>query len=209
MPAEVTVAPGDTVTWTNTGGNHNVLFNDGSFDEPSEPSTALWVRSRPFSELGDFRYYCEAHGTPMSGMSGIVHVRMASPSPAPPAPGPTPPGEPAPDDPGPGPGTPEAPRAPFEVTLRVGDSTPAAGSRVRFFGAVRPARDGGLVLIQRRVRPSRFRTVARTRLNDARGARSTFAVRVRIARDGVFRARVPGSSDHAAGLSRTRLVNVH
>jgi hypothetical protein len=186
----------------NVGGVHNVRFNDGSFVDPSPASAAAWTVSRPFTALGDFRYYCEEHGTPTGGMSGIVHVRAPSPGPVPPPPGAPPPS-------GPDPGAPDQPRTPFEVTLRVSDSTPAAGTRVRFSGVVRPARDGALVLIQRRVRPGTFRTVARARLKDAGTARSTYAVRVRIRRDGVFRARVSGNADHAAGLSRTRPVNAH
>lgn len=202
VPADVTINVGDSVTWTNSGGDHNVVFEDGMFTVPAnaEPPSA-WpaLVARTFTAPGDFAYYCAAHR--LLGMTGVVRVAQSVP-----APGPAPP---PPGGPGPSPDPPEARRTPFQVTLRVSDPTPTAGSRVRFFGSVRPAGDGGLVLIQRRVRPGEFRTVARTRLKDAAGARSTYGVRVRIRRDGAFRARVPGSGDHAAGLSRTRLVNVH
>jgi hypothetical protein len=204
-PADVTINVGEKVTWINQSGAHNVVFEDGTFDVPSSAvGPASWPPdvSRTFPAPGVFRYFCELHGTPTTGMFGIVRVNAPVPGPIPPPPGAPPPGEV-------GPGSPNEPRTPFEVTLRVSDRTPAAGSRVRFFGSVRPARDGGLVLIQRRVRPGTFRTVARGRLKDAGAGRSTYAVRLRIARDGVFRARVTSTADHAAGLSRVRRVNAH
>jgi plastocyanin len=75
-PAAVTVTQGDTVTWNNAGGFHNVHFEDGSFDQPPSPSSALWSVSRPFTTTGSFRYYCEAHGSAGGvGMSGTVTVK--------------------------------------------------------------------------------------------------------------------------------------
>ena len=61
----VTVTQGDTVTWTNGGGIHNVHFDDDSFIMPA-------VRLRPmpagptagFSQPGTYPYYCEVHGGP-------------------------------------------------------------------------------------------------------------------------------------------------
>jgi plastocyanin len=74
-PANVTVNPGETVTWTNSGGVHNVKFDDGSFEQPADPSTAPWTVSRSFDTPGTFRYYCELHGGPNGvGMSGTVTV---------------------------------------------------------------------------------------------------------------------------------------
>jgi plastocyanin len=88
-PAEVTIDLGDSVTWTNTGGFHNVKFDDGEFTEPSSPST-VWTSEvkRTFDKPGIYKYYCQVHGGPNgSGMSGEVRVRDASgqvPEPAPP-----------------------------------------------------------------------------------------------------------------------------
>jgi plastocyanin len=89
-PATVTVNVGDTVTFTNDGGFHNVKFEDGKFEEPSSPAFN-WSSNpkRAFSEAGTFRYFCEQHGAPGgSGMAGTVVVEGAG-GPAPP-PGETP-----------------------------------------------------------------------------------------------------------------------
>ncbi|MDQ3936199.1 MAG: plastocyanin/azurin family copper-binding protein [Actinomycetota bacterium] len=84
-PRTVTVNVGDTVTWTNGGGLHNVKFDDGSFEEPSEPSFSSWSVKRTFDAAGEFRYFCEEHGAAGgSGMSGTVVVQGAQPPPPPP-----------------------------------------------------------------------------------------------------------------------------
>lgn len=81
-PANVTVSQGENVTWTNAGGLHNVKFDDGSFEEPPEPSFSNWTVSSTFNSPGTFRYYCEAHGGPGgAGMSGTVTVQTPSASP--------------------------------------------------------------------------------------------------------------------------------
>lgn len=76
-PSTVTIPVGDSVTWRNEGGFHNVKFDDGSFEEPSEPSFAMWtVGPRRFDQPGTFRYYCEYHGAPGGvGMAGRVVVQ--------------------------------------------------------------------------------------------------------------------------------------
>jgi plastocyanin len=74
-PNSVVIDQGDTVTWNNAGGLHNVHFDDNSFIMPASPSTAAWSVSRTFSAPGMFRYYCQVHGGPNgSGMSGVVWV---------------------------------------------------------------------------------------------------------------------------------------
>jgi plastocyanin len=81
-PQSVTIGVMESVTWTNGGGLHNVKFDDGSFEEPAEPSFTLWTVSRRFDVPGTFRYYCEAHGGPSgSGMAGTVVVQGGQPSP--------------------------------------------------------------------------------------------------------------------------------
>jgi hypothetical protein len=96
------------------------------------------------------------------------------------------------------------------VSLRLGDRTPAARSRVRFFGKVCPEHDGATVVIQRRVEPERWRTVRRTTLIDAPGTScSTYSRRMRLRQDGVFRTFIRAHADHAAGRSRARRVDVH
>jgi plastocyanin len=84
-PRDVTVNVGESVTWTNIGGSHNVRFDDGSFDQPADPAD-VWPApvSRTFSTVGTFRYVCEAHDV-SDNMTGTVRVLAAG---APPGPGP-------------------------------------------------------------------------------------------------------------------------
>jgi len=78
-PATVTVFQGETVTWNNTGGFHNVKFDDGSYTQPASPASAPWTVARTFTTAGSFRYYCQVHGGPGgTGMSGIVNVTAAT-----------------------------------------------------------------------------------------------------------------------------------
>jgi hypothetical protein len=96
------------------------------------------------------------------------------------------------------------------TSLRVGDRTPAAGRRVRFYGRVCPEHDGARLEIQRRRAPKRWRTVRRATLADAPGtACSTYSRRVRVRRDGAYRAILAADADHAAGTSRLRRIDVH
>ena len=81
-PRTVTINVNDTVTWTNGGGLHNVKFDDGSFEEPSEPSFSSWSVKRTFTTAGEFRYFCEEHGSAGGyGMTGTVVVQGAQPPP--------------------------------------------------------------------------------------------------------------------------------
>ncbi|MCP3957004.1 MAG: hypothetical protein GY719_04045 [bacterium] len=70
-PADLTIQVGDTVTWTNDGGFHNVVADDGSFTS-GEPSMDMWVYSYTFHEGGTFPYDCEVHVD--LGMTGAVTV---------------------------------------------------------------------------------------------------------------------------------------
>ena len=88
-PSTVTVNVGDSVTWTNDGGFHNVHFEDGKLDEPSSPAFS-WASNpkRTFDTAGTFRYFCEQHGAAGGvGMSGTVVVQESG---GPPPPGGTP-----------------------------------------------------------------------------------------------------------------------
>ena len=97
----------------------------------------------------------------------------------------------------------------LRVGIRLSDSTPRRGQLVRFSGSVAPEHDGRSVLIQRRTSSGSYRTVARTRLVDAGTTRSIYGRRVRLYRDGVYRTRVSGDTDHSTGTSRLRTVDVH
>jgi plastocyanin len=205
----VTVNQGDTVTWRNGGGAHNVIFEDGVRHPDTGTSPDPWEFPRTFNAAGTYRYYCSAHGALGSGMSGTVTVNAVAPPPGgPPPPGPPPPGGGTTPPGSPPPGAPGAGKSATTVTLQVSDSTPARGARVRFFGSVRPEQDGRLVQLQRRARGGSYRTVARIKLSDAGASRSKFSKRLRVLGDGVFRARLPTDSAHAAGTSRTRRVDV-
>jgi plastocyanin len=84
-PAVRAVRVGDTVTWRNTGGLHNVVADDGSFrcatgcdgvgGGNGAPSSTAWSFSRTFTTLGNVNYYCEVHGAPGGrGMAGTIQV---------------------------------------------------------------------------------------------------------------------------------------
>jgi len=81
-PREITVHMGDTVTWVNQGGFHNVAADDGTFrcsegcgGTAGDPSSAAWTFTRTFSMVGRVPYHCEVHGGPGGvGMSGAVTV---------------------------------------------------------------------------------------------------------------------------------------
>lgn len=96
-----------------------------------------------------------------------------------------------------------------KVSLRLSDSTPARGQRVRFSGFVTPAHDGKLVRIQRRTSTGSFRTIARVKLQDAGDSRSQYRRSIRLFRSGVFRVTFLADLDHATGTSSTRTVHVH
>jgi plastocyanin len=210
-PQTVTINQGETVFWTNVGSNpHNVKFADESVARPAPASASAWTVSRTFNTPGTFSYVCEVHAT----MTGTVNVNAVAPAPGPPPPGtPTPPapGPPAPGPPTPGDPAPNTPgggeKSATTVSLRLSDATPSRGQRVRFFGSVKPERDGRVVQLQRRRRGS-FRTVERIRLRDAGASRSTYSKRLRVLSDAVFRARLASDADHEAGTSRSRRVDV-
>lgn len=85
-PSSVTISVGDTVTFTNAGGPHNVDADDGSFrcaegcdghGGNGNPSTSNWSASVTFDHAGVFAYHCDNHG--MQGMTGSITVQGAAP----------------------------------------------------------------------------------------------------------------------------------
>ena len=95
------------------------------------------------------------------------------------------------------------------VSLRVSDSTPASGQRVRFSGRACPTHDGLAVAIQRRSVGGRvYRTVRRTTLQPATRC-SVYRRTFRVFRDGVYRTVVAAHTDHARGFSGRRVLNAH
>jgi plastocyanin len=80
-PKLVAVKPGETVTWTNPVGEHNVVWNDNAVppQPPESVEPSLWPAggvSRTFDKPGKYRYYCQLHGDRESdfGMTGYVYV---------------------------------------------------------------------------------------------------------------------------------------
>ncbi len=81
-PANVTINAGDTVTFRNNGGNHNVAADNGSFrcangcdgqGGNGNPSTASWSFTITFGEAGVVTYNCEVHVG--LGMRGTITVQ--------------------------------------------------------------------------------------------------------------------------------------
>jgi len=205
-PASLTITQGQSVTFTNSGGRHNVHFAGDT--ALNSPSTSAWTVSRQFDTAGDFSYVCDVHAD--VGMTGVIHVEAAPENPppggGPPAQEPGDGGSPGPGSGGPAPGG-QGPggdqSAKLKVTLKASDSTPVAGRQVRLFGVVTPARDGRKLLIQKRLRNGKYKTVATTRLHAAKGDKSTYALKLRVSKDTVLRARLAGFS------SKTRKLDVH
>jgi plastocyanin len=69
QPADLTVAVGDTVTWTNTGSAaHTVKWQDG--EPESDPLESGATYERTFDAAGSFPYVCGIH----SQMTGTITV---------------------------------------------------------------------------------------------------------------------------------------
>ena len=70
-PDPVTIQVGDTITWENNQGFHNVVSTSGpeSFSSGA-PAGAGWSYSRTFTQPGTYTYICEVH----SNMQGTIIV---------------------------------------------------------------------------------------------------------------------------------------
>lgn len=73
-PVSITIAPGDSVTWTNTGDHtHTVTADDGSYDSTNRIKTQTFTHT--YGTPGSYPYYCKIHGGPGgAGMHGTVVV---------------------------------------------------------------------------------------------------------------------------------------
>ena len=82
-PSNLTIAVGDTVTFTNAGGApHNVHADDNSFrcaqgcdgqGGDGTPGAAAWSATITFDQAGTFPYHCDIHGS--MGMTGSITVQ--------------------------------------------------------------------------------------------------------------------------------------
>ncbi len=88
-PQHLTIHAGDTVTFANQGGLHNVAADDGSFrcaegcdgtGGDGSPSSTAWSFTMQFGQAGTVGYHCEVHGAPGSGMFGTIDVLPAQSS---------------------------------------------------------------------------------------------------------------------------------
>ena len=77
-PTSLTINVGDTVTWNNTGGNHNVNATQATF--PNNPegfgngvAGAPWSFQWVFTIDGTYVYQCDPHAP---GMSGIIFANV-------------------------------------------------------------------------------------------------------------------------------------
>ena len=85
-PNVLTIAIGDTVTFRNGGGLHNVESNPGSVTAfrcaagcdgaggNGNPSSAAWSATVAFPTAAVIGYFCEVHGSPGTGMFGRLLV---------------------------------------------------------------------------------------------------------------------------------------
>lgn len=204
-PAAVTINAGDTVTWTNGGGNHNVVLEGTALNTPS--TTAWTLPPQQFNQAGTFSYFCQVHRA--IGMTGTVTV-LAAPGGNPPPSGPPQNSPPTSNPPGGGPPAsgPKAKKKALSVTLKLSDAAPFAGERIRVFGTVKPARDGRRASVQKRLRSGKFKTIGTAKLKHSSGGKSTFSLRVRVTGDVVLRVKVAGDSQRASGVSKTKRIRV-
>jgi plastocyanin len=79
-PAHLVIYQYDTVIFVNAGGLHSVHADNNAFicaincTNNNGPSTENWSVPVQFKYLGDFGYYCEAHGDLNGGMRGEIDV---------------------------------------------------------------------------------------------------------------------------------------
>ena len=80
-PKTLTINAGDTVTFVNGGGFHNVVANDNSFTSGA-PTSDAFTFTQTFATAGTFGYYCEIHGASNgTGMAGTITVNDVAPPP--------------------------------------------------------------------------------------------------------------------------------
>ena len=85
FPSNLTIEAGDTVTFVNAGGFHNVTADDGSFrcangcdgsGGNGAPDAAAWSFSLTFNDPGTIAYHCQPHQS--LGMTGTINVQAVA-----------------------------------------------------------------------------------------------------------------------------------
>lgn len=149
-PKDVTIKTGERVTWTNNGISlHTVTSTSGLFDSGTDLVTGA-TYSVDFPAAGTFPYYCQVHGSSMSGTVIVTEVVTPPPTPAPtppPTAAPTDTPTPAPtDSPSPGPSESAAATQTSPATqapASQGTSSSASASPTRTPSSVSESGDGG------------------------------------------------------------------
>jgi plastocyanin len=88
-PSHIFIQTGDTVTFRNLGGFHNVVSEAANFrcaqgcdgdgaGGNGNASMLTWEATRTFNQVGAFDVYCEPHGAPGFGMAGVITVEQAA-----------------------------------------------------------------------------------------------------------------------------------
>ncbi len=88
-PSHLFIQTGDTVTFRNLGGFHNVVSDAADFrcaegcdgdgaGGSGNASMLTWEAVRRFDQAGVFDIYCEPHGSPGFGMFGVITVEQAA-----------------------------------------------------------------------------------------------------------------------------------
>lgn len=72
-PNDLTIEVGDTVQWVNTQGFHDVVADDGSFN--NFPGTG-WTFEHTFNDVGEFFYYCSVHSLPGRPLTIFMNGRI-------------------------------------------------------------------------------------------------------------------------------------
>jgi plastocyanin len=94
-PSTLTIAPGDTVTFTNMGGFHNVVSDTGAMVQfrcangcdgvgagNGDAAGPPWTATVTFPDEGVEGFHCEVHGADGGiGMSGTITVTTSVPAP--------------------------------------------------------------------------------------------------------------------------------
>ena len=77
-PASLSIAAGDTVTFTNAGGFHNAVSDPGAVTSFSSgaASSAAWSITVTFPTPGTVGYHCTIHGAPGQAMFGTINVTV-------------------------------------------------------------------------------------------------------------------------------------
>src|ERR1051326_658775 len=77
-PANLTIAKGTTVTWTNKDGTYHTVTSDSGTELGSSPIQPNTNYKHTFSTPGVYHYHCKPHstqtGSTFTGMTGTITV---------------------------------------------------------------------------------------------------------------------------------------